>query len=253
MEPTCPFCECLDRWKNGVNGAGSPKFKCKNCKRQYVENAKSVGRPRAEKTSDGNRVNRVIPKIPQKTSERKTSERSKPAPVLEEKTSDSIQDASPERVPQVKMEVDSLPDPPQYIPPALLTYWPEWYTQYGNMVKPSDYRQRFGAWARVRHREESSSVTDIAPKIPVTSGPLNLLTPEQALLQSTESPQNYQSRPKLRAAQDLMELPTWIHGHSDVQVAAFLRWYETVPLSVLRLSEQEQQRDFHTYCAEIGG
>ncbi len=36
----CPYCFSVDFVKNGSNGAGTPKFKCKACSRQFVENPK---------------------------------------------------------------------------------------------------------------------------------------------------------------------------------------------------------------------
>ena len=37
----CPYCFSIDLVKNGCNGAGTPKFKCKACARQFVEAPKT--------------------------------------------------------------------------------------------------------------------------------------------------------------------------------------------------------------------
>ena len=36
----CPYCNCIDIVKNGSNSVGTPKFLCKSCDRQLVENPK---------------------------------------------------------------------------------------------------------------------------------------------------------------------------------------------------------------------
>ena len=36
----CPYCNSIDLVKNGSNSVGTPKFLCKNCNRQFVENPK---------------------------------------------------------------------------------------------------------------------------------------------------------------------------------------------------------------------
>jgi insertion element IS1 protein InsB len=37
----CPYCKSRDIVKNGFNGVGTPKFLCKACSRQFVENSKN--------------------------------------------------------------------------------------------------------------------------------------------------------------------------------------------------------------------
>lgn len=37
----CPYCFSFDIVKNGSNGVGTQKYKCKSCKRQFVENPKN--------------------------------------------------------------------------------------------------------------------------------------------------------------------------------------------------------------------
>jgi transposase-like protein len=36
----CPYCHSIDIVKNGSNAVGTPKFLCKSCDRQFVENPK---------------------------------------------------------------------------------------------------------------------------------------------------------------------------------------------------------------------
>ncbi len=36
----CPYCHSTDIVKNGSNAVGTPKFLCKSCARQFVENPK---------------------------------------------------------------------------------------------------------------------------------------------------------------------------------------------------------------------
>ena len=37
----CPYCQNTHIVKNGSNGVGTPKFLCKTCLRQFVENPKN--------------------------------------------------------------------------------------------------------------------------------------------------------------------------------------------------------------------
>lgn len=37
----CPYCHSMETVKNGSNAVGTPKFMCKSCGRQFVENPKN--------------------------------------------------------------------------------------------------------------------------------------------------------------------------------------------------------------------